>query len=72
MTEATVTGKGQITIPVEIRRRMSLEPGDRVVFTVLSNGSTVMRAEKRSIMALAGAVKPAKGKRATLKDLGFD
>ena len=33
MAEATITSKGQITIPVEIRRQMNLAPQDRVVFT---------------------------------------
>ena len=31
---AKVTSKGQITIPNEIRRRLRLETGDRVEFTV--------------------------------------
>jgi AbrB family looped-hinge helix DNA binding protein len=31
---ATITAKGQVTIPVEIRRLLGLEPGDRVVFRV--------------------------------------
>ena len=72
MRETAVTSKGQVTIPVEIRRRMALEPGDRVVFTVLPNGSTVMRAKKRPISELAGSVEPVVGKRVPLKRLGLD
>ena len=30
--QAKITGKGQITIPHEVRRAMGIEPGDRVLF----------------------------------------
>ena len=38
---ATVTSKGQITIPWEVRRRLGLETGDRVDFRI-EDGRTVM------------------------------
>lgn len=63
MANATLTSKGQITIPAEIRRQMNLEPNDKVVFTVLPNGTTVMRTKKRQIKDLSGSDKPkTKGK----------
>lgn len=30
--EATVTSKGQLTIPKEVRERLNIEPGEKVVF----------------------------------------
>lgn len=57
MPEASVTSKGQITIPAEIRRRMNLRPQDQVVFTVLPNGTTVMRAKNCPVTSLAGSAK---------------
>ena len=57
MAEAAITSKGQITIPAEIRKKMNLEPQDRVVFTLLPNGTTIMRAKNRSIASLAGTLK---------------
>ena len=57
MAEASITSKGQITIPAEIRRQMNLQARDKVVFTLLPNGSIVMRAKNRSIGALAGTLK---------------
>jgi len=72
MSDAAVTSKGQITIPADIRRQMNLEPQDRVVFTILPNGTTVMRAKKRAIQALAGAVKSNVKKRVKIDDMRLD
>lgn len=66
--EAAITSKGQITIPAEIRKKMNLGPNDRVVFTLLPNGTTVMRAKNRPMSSLAGSIK-AKKKRVAIKDM---
>ncbi len=63
MTEATLTSKGQITIPAEIRAALRLNTGERVVFTQLDDGTTVMRAKTRSITELRGLLKPGDSKR---------
>ena len=68
MAEAAITSKGQITIPAEIRKKMNLGPQDKVVFTLLPNGTTVMRAKNRSITSLAGTIKPGKRK-ISIKDM---
>ena len=68
MAEAAITSKGQITIPALIRKRMNLAPNDKVVFTLLPNGTTVMRAQNRSITELAGSVQ-SKKKRVAIKDI---
>jgi len=70
MSEATVTSKGQITIPVRIRKTMSLKAQDRVVFTRLTDGTVVMRAKTRSITALAGSV-PKRAKKVRIEDMRF-
>lgn len=63
MSEATVTSKGQITIPADIRKALGLSAGERVVFTRFSDGTTVMRAKTRSILDLKGMLGPKRGKR---------
>jgi antitoxin PrlF len=63
MSEARLTSKGQITIPAEIRKAMGLGTGERVVFTVLDDGTTVIRNKTRSIVELKGLLKPARGTR---------
>jgi antitoxin PrlF len=57
MSEATITSKGQVTIPAEIRRAMGLTAGERVVFTQLDDGTTVFRAKRRSVLELKGFLK---------------
>lgn len=56
MPEASVTSKGRITIPPEIREAMKLEPSDKVVFTLLPNGTTVIRPKNRTIGSLVGSL----------------
>jgi len=61
MSEATVTSKGQVTIPSDVRRSMGLAAGKRVVFTPMGDGSTVMRAKTKSVLELRGSLgKPRK------------
>ena len=38
MATATMTSKGQITVPKEIRERLGLEQGDELRFDLLPNG----------------------------------
>lgn len=70
MSEATVTSKGQITIPADIRKALGLSAGERVVFTQLDDGTTVIRAKRRSIMELKGLLKPARrGRKIAIDDM---
>ena len=72
MSEATVTSKGQVTIPAEIRKAMSLSAGERVVFTRLDDGTTVMRAKTRSVLELKGLLEAAaKGRKVSVDDMNI-
>ncbi len=42
---STVSSKGQVTIPLAVRKRMGLKTGDRVTF-VRENGETVLRVNR--------------------------
>ena len=35
MATAIVTSKGQVTVPIEVRKQMGLRMGDQIVFTKL-------------------------------------
>ena len=47
MATAAVTSKGQITIPVEVRKKLGIKPGDRVRFIEGEHGEYILRAEDR-------------------------
>ena len=71
MTTATVTSKGQITIPADIRRSLGLQAQDRLSFTPMPDGTVVLRAKTQSVMALKGMFKPQTGQRVAIKDMNL-
>lgn len=58
MPTATVTSKGQITIPVEVRSKLGLRPGSRLAFVPTASGSYEIHAQSASIRDLKGVVVP--------------
>jgi antitoxin PrlF len=56
MPTAKVTSKGQITIPVEVRKALNLKPGESVDFYKSGDGEFVFRARNRSILELEGCL----------------
>lgn len=44
MEVATMTSKGQITIPVAVRKQLKLEQGDKVVFIEDGQGVRILNA----------------------------
>lgn len=54
MATATLTGKGQITIPVEVRQALQLDAGDRVEFVEVEPGRFEIIPATRSVAALKG------------------
>ena len=54
MPTATVTAKGQTTIPVEVRRRLGLDAGDRIDFVEVAEDRYEIRAAHGSVRALRG------------------
>jgi len=53
---STISSKGQVTVPIEVRHRLGLKQGDRVEF-VFEDGRTVLkpaRVEKNPFTAFVG------------------
>jgi antitoxin PrlF len=46
MSRATMTSKGQLTVPKDVRDKLGLKSGDRVVFE-LDDDSVRLRVERR-------------------------
>jgi antitoxin PrlF len=60
MATATVTSKGQITIPAPVRASLGLGTGDRIEFVELENGQFAIVAAVHSVQSLKGLIrKPA-------------
>jgi AbrB family looped-hinge helix DNA binding protein len=60
--ESTLTTKGQTTIPKAIRDKLAMKSGDRMTFTLMPDGTVVMRVKNRSVLQLAGSLRK-KGRR---------
>ncbi len=54
MTTATLTSKGQITIPADVRRALNVQTGDRVEFVQVEPGRFELVAATRSVRELKG------------------
>ena len=48
MLSSTVTAKGQTTIPAEIRRKLALKPGDRLLYLEEEGRVRIVAADRRA------------------------
>lgn len=53
-TEATLTSKGQLTVPKAIRDSLGMKTGDRMTFTLMQDGVVVLRVKNRRLSDLGG------------------
>lgn len=60
MSTATLTSKGQITIPVEVRNQLQVDVGDRVEFVQIAPGRYEVVAATAEVTALKGMFGKAK------------
>lgn len=67
MTFSTVTSKGQTTIPKDVRAAANIKPGDRIHFTVLEDGTIIVRVKNRGIRDIA--IKPPGRKRVSIAQM---
>ena len=53
---STITSKGQVTIPAEVRKHLGLKQGDKVSFVLDDTGKVELKAPKYpTVASLAGA-----------------
>jgi len=57
MATATLTSKGQITIPVAVREKLGVAAGDRLEFVELSPGEFALKAATEDVRALKGMIR---------------
>lgn len=54
MSTATLTSKGQLTLPKEVRTALGVGPGDRVTFVRMEDGNFAVVPATDSVMNLKG------------------
>ncbi len=57
MSTATITSKGQVTIPAVVRAALCVEAGDRVEFVELAPGRFELVAASLPVTALKGLIR---------------
>ncbi len=61
MATSTMTTKGQVTIPLDVRHRLGLDAGDRIEFVEIENGVFAIKPAIEDVRSLKGLLrKPAK------------
>ena len=69
MSEATMTTKGQVTVPKAIRNLLHLKPGDRLEFQPAGEGTVILRPATRTIDQLFGFLHEPKRKPRSLRQM---
>jgi antitoxin PrlF len=54
MPTATVTSKGQVTLPQKVREALRVRPGDRIDFVLGEDGEVRLRAGEVDVSELRG------------------
>lgn len=54
MSTATITSKGQITLPRKIREALGLSEGDKVNFVLMDDGNYAILPATHSVQSLEG------------------
>ena len=67
MELAKVTSKGQITIPIDIRRKLGIKEGDKILF-VEEQGRVIMMNSSMNALQRAQAAFAGEAERLGLKD----
>ena len=69
MSESTITIKGQTTVPQPIRDALHVQPGTKLQWTLMPDGTIIVRAKTKSLLDLAGMLKAPKGKKVRIEDM---
>ena len=69
MATATVTSKGQITIPRPVRTALGIDTGDRVEFVETEKGQFAIIAATRSVRELKGLFRGKRNKPVSIEEM---
>jgi AbrB family looped-hinge helix DNA binding protein len=66
---STITSKGQITLPKELRDRLKLKPGDRIGFITDRSGKISIKAIDTDVRSLRGILKGRRKKPLSVEEM---
>ena len=69
MPTSTLTSKGQITIPREVRERLHLKTGSRVDFIVEPSGQVVLKPLNRNFRSIRGIVRSQRKRPVSIQEM---
>lgn len=69
MPDATLTTKGQITIPKPVRDHLKVDAGDRLSFTIQDDGTVVLSPVNRDVTRLYGLLHRPGQRPISIKDM---
>jgi AbrB family looped-hinge helix DNA binding protein len=69
MSQATITSKGQITIPKDVRNILHLESGSKVDFFINDNGEAVMRSLSKTTEDVFGILSSPKRRKISIREI---
>ena len=69
MATATVTSKGQITIPAQVRTALGVDAGDRIEFVEVEKGQFAIMAATRSVQELKGLFQGKRSKPVSIAEM---
>lgn len=69
MAIATLTSKGQVTIPVQVRDALGLETGDRIEFVEQGKGQFAIIPATRSVRELKGLFRGKRSRPVSIEEM---
>ncbi|CUX59750.1 AbrB/MazE/SpoVT family DNA-binding domain-containing protein [Rhizobium oryzihabitans] len=67
--QVTITSKGQMTVPKNVREQLKIKPGDKC-YAWVRNGEMIVIPRNKSLADLAGILgKPPNGKKLTVEQM---
>ena len=67
--QSVLTSKGQLTLPVQIRKKLNLTAGNKIAFVENADGSYTLAPVTRPVAALEGMLSSPERKPVTLEEM---
>ncbi|HDD53100.1 MAG TPA: AbrB/MazE/SpoVT family DNA-binding domain-containing protein [Thermosulfidibacter takaii] len=69
MALATITSKGQVTIPKKIREALKLRPGDKIEIVITKEGEAIIRPISKKVDDVFGRLHQLSRKALTVEEM---